>query len=153
MSPKARFDELPEQVNQPGHSEHAMRTRYVSQPAQGGSSGLGVGCVTLLLAALFIFGPIALKMSVYPDLNVLTMTVIMLFGMLLFLAGGGTTIYTRYYHRAPADKAFVRTGAGGPKVIVNGGALVIPGFHQVIWVSLRTLKLEVTRSGPDALIT
>ncbi len=146
MPARNHSEEIPERV------EHPVQIKYVQQSTQGGSAGC-VGLAILLLAALFIFGPIVLKMSVYRDLNLLAMIVVILFGMLLFLLGGGFSIYTRYYHRAPADKAFVRTGAGGPRVIVNGGALVIPGFHQVIWVSLRTLKLEVTRSGPDALIT
>lgn len=155
MPPKNRLDEVPEKVERPAPVERPRQVEHehVQQLNPGGGARLGLGCNVVLLAALFIFGPIFLKMSIYPDLNVFAMLVIVLFGMLLFLASGGMSIYTRYYHRAPADKAFVRTGAGGPKVIVNGGALVIPGFHQVIWVSLRTLKLEVTRSGPDALIT
>ncbi len=149
MSPKNQADQVkgPEKIEQP------VQIKYVKESAPSGGSGMGVGQAILLLAALFIFGPVVFKTMVYRELDLLAMLVVILFGVVLFIVGGGLSIYTRYYHRAPADKAFVRTGAGGSKVIVNGGALVIPGFHQVIWVSLRTLKLEVTRSGPDALIT
>src|SRR5512146_112138 len=121
MPPRNRPDPVPQVAEIPERVERRVQIKYVQQANQGTGCGLGVGQVILLLAALFIFGPIALKTSVYRDLDLLAMLVVVLFGMVLFLTGGGFSIYTRYYHRAPADKAFVRTGAGGPKVIVNGG--------------------------------
>ena len=36
-------------------------------------------------------------------------------------------ILTRLYRRATKEVSFVRTGFGGEKVIMNGGALVLPG--------------------------
>jgi uncharacterized membrane protein YqiK len=49
--------------------------------------------------------------------------------------------------------AFVRTGMGGVKVVQDGGTLVIPVVHQVIPVSMETMRLNVERRGPHALIT
>ncbi len=60
---------------------------------------------------------------------------------------------TRLYRKTSANEAFVRTGMGGSKVILDGGALVVPVVHKPVNVSLETMKLEVERKGTDALIT
>ena len=62
-------------------------------------------------------------------------------------------IIVRLYQRASKELSFVRTGLGGQKVVLDGGAIVLPGFHQVIPVNMNTLKLEVARSGKDSLFT
>ena len=62
-------------------------------------------------------------------------------------------IITRLYRKTSADEAFVKTGVGGRRCIIDGGAIVIPVVHEVIPVSLRTFKLQVDRTGPEALIT
>lgn len=62
-------------------------------------------------------------------------------------------IIVRLYQRASKELSFVRTGLGGQKVVMDGGAIVLPGFHQVIPVNMNTLKLEVSRSGKDSLFT
>lgn len=72
--------------------------------------------------------------------------------ILLGILGIGLVI-ARLYQRASKEQAFVRTGMGGQKVVMDGGALVLPVFHQVIPVTMSTLKLEVARSGKDSLIT
>ncbi|MEM7223116.1 MAG: flotillin domain-containing protein [Pseudomonadota bacterium] len=59
----------------------------------------------------------------------------------------------KLYVRAPKDVAFVRTGSGGPRVIKDGGALKIPILHDITWVNLRTLRLEVRRQREGAMIT
>jgi len=61
-------------------------------------------------------------------------------------------IVARLYHRASKETAFVRTGLGGQKVIINGGALVLPVFHEIIPVNMNTLKLEVSRKEEQSLI-
>lgn len=60
---------------------------------------------------------------------------------------------TRLYQKASPEQAFVRTGVGGPKVIVNGGAIVLPVLHQITWVNMSTLRLEVSRAQQQSLIT
>lgn len=62
-------------------------------------------------------------------------------------------ILSRLYLRASKEVAFVRTGFGGQKVIVNGGALVFPVLHEVIRVNMNTLRLDVRRNKDQALIT
>ncbi|MCP4873989.1 MAG: flotillin family protein [Gammaproteobacteria bacterium] len=62
-------------------------------------------------------------------------------------------IFARLYKRASKEVSFVRTGMGGQKVIMNGGALVFPVLHEVIPVNMNTLRLEVRRANDQALIT
>jgi uncharacterized membrane protein YqiK len=59
----------------------------------------------------------------------------------------------RFYRRCGADEALVRTGAGGTKVVIGGGVTVFPILHQLLRVSLRSIKLSVDRSGAMALVT
>ena len=61
-------------------------------------------------------------------------------------------IFARLYHRATKETAFVRTGLGGQKVIMDGGAIVLPIFHETIPVNMNTLKLEVSRREEQSLI-
>jgi uncharacterized membrane protein YqiK len=67
----------------------------------------------------------------------------------LFVIG---MIFARLYHRATKETAFVRTGLGGQKVIMDGGAIVLPVFHEIIPVNMNTLKLEVSRREEQSLI-
>ncbi len=62
-------------------------------------------------------------------------------------------IISKLYHRSTKEMAFVRTGLGGEKVILNGGAIVLPVFHEVTKVNMQTLRLEVKRAQSQALIT
>jgi uncharacterized membrane protein YqiK len=57
------------------------------------------------------------------------------------------------YRRSSKDVSFVRTGLGGEKVVMGGGALVLPIVHDVTDVSMNTLRLEVQRTREKALIT
>ncbi|WHN40880.1 flotillin family protein [Escherichia coli] len=69
---------------------------------------------------------------------------------ILFIIG---IIFARLYRRASAEQAFVRTGLSGQKVVMSGGAIVMPIFHEIIPINMNTLKLEVSRSTIDSLIT
>jgi len=62
-------------------------------------------------------------------------------------------IFSRLYKRASKEKTFVRTGFGGQKVIMDGGALILPVLHETIPVNMNTLRLEVRRANEQALIT
>ncbi len=62
-------------------------------------------------------------------------------------------IISKLYKRSTKELAFVRTGLGGEKVILNGGAIVLPVFHEVTKVNMQTLRLEVKRAQSQALIT
>ena len=60
---------------------------------------------------------------------------------------------TRLYRRATKEVGFVRTGFGGEKVVMNGGALVLPVLHETMPVNMNTVRLAVERKNTDALIT
>lgn len=62
-------------------------------------------------------------------------------------------IVARLYQRSSKEISFVRTGFGGEKVILNGGAIVLPVLHEIIPVNMNTLRLEVVRAEEQALIT
>ncbi len=54
------------------------------------------------------------------------------------------------YKRAPANMGFIRTGWMGTRVCLGRGAMVLPVFHEVSWISLETLKLIVNRSRRES---
>jgi uncharacterized membrane protein YqiK len=62
-------------------------------------------------------------------------------------------ILARLYKRSTKETAFVRTGLGGQKVIMDGGAILLPVFHELVLVNMNTLKLEVIRRERESLIT
>ncbi len=63
------------------------------------------------------------------------------------------SIIAKMYRKSSKEMSFVRTGAGGEKVVSNGGAFVLSVFHDVIDINMRTLRLVVTRTQKQALIT
>ncbi len=62
-------------------------------------------------------------------------------------------ILGRLYRRSTREISLVKTGAGGKRVIMDGGAIVIPLLHEISLVNMKTLRLEVKRAGDGALIT
>jgi len=64
--------------------------------------------------------------------------------------------YTRVYVITPTNEAFVKTGGvirKQKKVILNGGCVVLPGFHELTRVPLRELSIDVERTGKLAVRT
>ena len=57
------------------------------------------------------------------------------------------------YKRAPANMGFIRTGFLGTKVCLGRGAIVLPVFHEITWISLETIKLIIGRSKYQAILT
>ena len=57
------------------------------------------------------------------------------------------------YRRSSKEISFVRTGMFGEKVVISGGAFVLPIIHNITQVGMRTLCITVKRSGEKALIT
>ena len=57
------------------------------------------------------------------------------------------------YHRSTKELAFVRTGLGGEKVVISGGALVLPIVHEVTPVNLNVVRIPVSRIKEEAVIT
>ncbi|GIX49658.1 MAG: flotillin [Candidatus Tectimicrobiota bacterium] len=73
--------------------------------------------------------------------------------LLVVLAALAAWLFTRLYVKTPANMAFIRTGLGGKRVVIDGGALVWPLVQHIQWLSLETFKLEVVKSGKEAFIT
>ena len=71
------------------------------------------------------------------------------FAALIFIG----VMIARLYRRSSKEISFVRTGFGGEKVILGGGAIVLPVLHETIPVNMNTLRLEVRRADDQALIT
>ncbi len=80
--------------------------------------------------------------------TILVVAGIILVGMLVI-----GMILAKMYRRASKEISFVRTGFGGQKIIMNGGALVLPVLHEIIQVNMNTLRLVVSRKNEQALIT
>jgi len=120
----------------------------MSESRKRSASGAGFGVLTILFALAFIVAPF-----VFYGLTGLSRLLLVGFGVLLLLFGAIVLIITRLYVKTAADEAFVRTGMGGQKVIIDGGAIVIPVVHKVVPVSLATMRLDVERRDQDALIT
>jgi uncharacterized membrane protein YqiK len=83
--------------------------------------------------------------------SIIEISTIAIVGLVALLILG--LIFARLYKRAAKETAFVRTGFGGEKVVMNGGALVLPVLHETISVNMNTLRLAVQRSNEQALIT
>jgi uncharacterized membrane protein YqiK len=62
-------------------------------------------------------------------------------------------IFYLFYRRSTKETAFVRTGLGGQKVVINGGAFVVPIFHDVTPVYMRTHRLVVQCIRDHAVIS
>ena len=59
----------------------------------------------------------------------------------------------KIFWKSESGRAFVRTGWGGSKPVIGGGAFVIPLVHKIQWVDLSEIRLVVTRAGQTAIIS
>ncbi|MFN3292202.1 MAG: flotillin family protein, partial [Gemmobacter sp.] len=59
----------------------------------------------------------------------------------------------RYYRKASREVSVVRTGAGGQRIVLDGGCIALPFLHKVAEVNMRTTRLEIERLGPKSIIT
>ena len=57
------------------------------------------------------------------------------------------------YHRSSREVSFVRTGFLGERVVINGGAFVLPFIHDFTPVNMNVLPIAVTRARQAAIIT
>ncbi|MDQ7247518.1 flotillin family protein [Dongia sedimenti] len=80
-------------------------------------------------------------------------TIIFVIIVAAILIAIGVWLMNWLYRRSSKEISFVRTGFGGQRVLLNGGAFVLPIIHDVIPVNMNTLRLEVRRGRESALIT
>src|SRR5271166_6701437 len=57
------------------------------------------------------------------------------------------------YHRSSKEVSFVRTGFLGERVVIDGGAFVLPFIHDYTPVNMNVLPMQIVREKGDALIT
>ena len=63
--------------------------------------------------------------------------------ILLIVVILGILFLNRYYRKATREVSLVRTGAGGQRVVLDGGCIALPFLHKVSEVNMRTTKLEI----------
>src|SRR5688500_19963740 len=127
-------------LNVPDHfAQHTFAQRRLSMPLM----------LLIIIGAALAVAPWAPGVTMPTGTKVFATAI----GTALLIIGVVCLLITRLYRKASANMAFVRTGMGGVRVIRDGGTLVIPVIHQVIPVSLETMRLNVERRGPHALIT
>jgi uncharacterized membrane protein YqiK len=73
--------------------------------------------------------------------------------LLTILIAVGVYLLHWLYRHSSKDQSFVRTGSGGERVVMGGGALVIPIIHDITVVNMNALPLEIRRLGEASLIT
>lgn len=84
-------------------------------------------------------------------------SVVLAIGLLLLLVLVRSIM--RSYVKTPANRSFVRTGGlsqrvnNPPKVVMNGGAWVFRAIHEITWVDLGTMAIEIERTENNALLT
>lgn len=71
----------------------------------------------------------------------------------LLVLAAAVVLAAVFYRRATNEVALVKTGVGGRKVIIDGGTIAIPYFHEITPVNMQTLRMTVSRSGDASLIT
>ena len=59
----------------------------------------------------------------------------------------------KIYWKSESHTALVRTGLGGSKAFVGGGAFVIPLLHKIQWVDLSETRFFVKREKDNSIIT
>jgi len=108
----------------------------------------------MILILFFIIGAaLAIGPWFAPMLSDIAQLGLFGFGCAVLIVVSVLAVITKLYRKASANMAFVRTGMGGARVIRDGGTIVVPVVHQIIPVSLETMRLNVERRGPHALIT
>jgi uncharacterized membrane protein YqiK len=75
-------------------------------------------------------------------------------GLVLLIAAVLAILFlNRFYKKATREVALVRTGAGGQRVVLDGGCIAVPFLHKVSEVNMKTTGLEIERLGPKSMIT
>jgi flotillin len=65
----------------------------------------------------------------------------------------GVLFLNRFYAKSTRETALVRTGLGGRRVLIDGGALALPILHRVERINMRTTRLKIERQGAASLIS
>ena len=107
-----------------------------------------------IVGLFFLTGTALLFVPMVLQSNALVQLICAGVGITLWILSAFVAAYAKFFQRTSANEAFVRTGRGGARVVLDGGDYVIPLLHRKVPVSLETMKLSVILDGRDhALIT
>lgn len=73
--------------------------------------------------------------------------------LILVVAAALVALAAWFYERASNEVSLVRTGIGGRRVVIDGGVLALPVFHEIARVNMQTIRMHVARTGEASLIT
>lgn len=73
--------------------------------------------------------------------------------LLLIVVAVLVVLAAAFYQRASNEVALVKTGIGGRRVVIDGGTIAIPYFHEVARVNMQTIRMSVSCTGERSLIT
>ncbi len=59
----------------------------------------------------------------------------------------------RFYRKSSRDMSLIRTGFGGQRIVISGGALALPFLHRIDEINMRTIRVDVRRINEKSLIT
>lgn len=108
--------------------------------------------IAFILGVALVATPIVLDI-LHIHLGMPSQVTMTVSGAALILLSAIAFVFTRLYHKTKASEAFVRTGQGGARVIQDGGTVIIPFVHELVRVSLSTVRIDVKRAAEEALIT
>lgn len=104
--------------------------------------------VSFLLIGLSLFGGEVIRG--WSGINSVVSGVL---GLLVLAVAVLSWLIQQFYIKPSANLAYVMTGLGGRRVLIDRGGFFFPILQRYVPVSLETMKLEVERKGPEALIT
>ena len=81
------------------------------------------------------------------------MTVFTFLTLIVIVVLVAIILFFRFYRRTTKEIAFIRTGFGGEKVVIGGGAIVVPILQEVTEVNLNILRLSVGMTNNEAVIS
>lgn len=132
-------------------NEEFDNNSYSDQSSSNHKQGSGFGAIVLILIGLvFLIGPLFLPKETLPSTSIFMLSI---FGVVVLVIGAILYLLTRLYVKTPSNKAFIRTGMGGKKVVIDGGIIFISMFHELMEILTETMKIVVVRTGEDSLLT
>ncbi|MGB3494403.1 MAG: flotillin family protein [Elainellaceae cyanobacterium] len=123
-----------------------MAVEAIALASDSPSNPSGSSQLATLPAGQPVIGQLGGSLIVFPGIIVAIVLLLLL----------SVWAYTRVYVITPNNEAFVRTGGVFVKkkmVVLNGGCIVLPGFHELTRVPLREISIDVERTGTLAVRT
>ena len=67
--------------------------------------------------------------------------------VLIVLAAIVIAVLNRFYVKSTRDTALIRTGAGGRRVVIDGGTIAWPFLHKIDRMNMRSMRMVMERAG------